>query len=112
NTGLEEARVVLAFEENKPVGCACYKVLELATTIEIKRMYVQPAYRRLRVAQQLLAQLEAWAKEENYQMAVLQTATKQPESIALYQRCGYESMPCYGVYVGDVDSVCMRKPLH
>lgn len=111
NTGLRNARVVLALEQDKPVGCGCYKVLESADKIEIKRMYVQPAYRQLGAAQQVLAQLEAWAQEENYRMAILQTASKQPESIALYQRCGYESIPCYGVYIGDADSVCMQKML-
>ncbi len=111
NTGLQEARVVLAFNGNEPVGCACYKIVEPAGSVEIKRMYVQPAYRRFGVAQQLLAQLEDWAKEEGHHMAVLQTVIKQPEAIALYQRCGYKSIPCYGVYVGDDDSVCMGKDL-
>lgn len=111
NKGLEGASVVVAFNQEEPIGCACFKVIEPANAVEIKRMYVQPAFRQLGVAQQLLAQLEQWAKETGHLTAILQTAIKQPESIALYQKCGYQLMACYGVYAEDTDSVCMKKPL-
>jgi len=111
NKGLEGARVVIALNKEEPIGCACFKVIEPANVVEIKRMYVQPAFRQLGVAQQLLAQLEQWAKETGHSTAILQTAIKQPESIALYQKCGYQLIDCYGVHAEDTDSVCMKKQL-
>lgn len=111
NKGLEEASVVIALHNDTPIGCACYKVIEQAYTVEIKRMYVQPTFRRLGVAQQLLADLELWAKKTGHSKTILQTATKQPESIALYRKCGYQPTDCYGTYQGDEDSVCMEKQL-
>ncbi|GAB2578937.1 GNAT family N-acetyltransferase [Spirosoma areae] len=111
NKGLEGASVVVAFNRDEPVGCACFKVVEPPNVVEIKRMYVQPSSRQLGVAQQLLAELERWAKETGHSKAILQTAIKQPEAIALYQKCGYQSIDCYGAYLGDTDSVCMKKEL-
>ena len=111
NKGLDGACVVVAFSQDEPVGCACFKVLEPANTVEIKRMYVRPASRKRGVAQLLLAELEQWAGETGHSTAILQTAVKQPEAIRLYQKCGYHFMACYGAYANDADSVCMKKEL-
>ena len=111
NKGLEGASVVIAINQDKPVGCGCFKALEQADMVELKRMYIQPASRRLGIAQQLLAELEQWAKEKGYTKTRLQTANKQPEAIALYRKCGYQPIANYGPYVGDEDSVCMEKQL-
>lgn len=111
NKGLEAARVVIVLHHDTPIGCGCYKVIEQPQTVELKRMYVQASSRRLGVAQQLLAELESWAKETGYSRIILQTAIKQPESIALYQKCGYQTAECYGAYLRDADSVCMEKRL-
>jgi len=110
NKGLADARVVIAMNEGAAVGCACFKPLD-AETIEIKRMYVQPGIRRLGVAQHILAGLEQWGREEGYRIAKLQTAIKQPEAIALYQKVGYRPTPAYGPYVDDADSVCLEKDI-
>ena len=98
NKGLEEARVVIAIRHDTPIGCGCYKDVGQAHAVEIKRMYVHPSSRRLGVAQQLLAELECWAKETGNLKTILQTAIKQPESIALYRKCGYQPTECYGAY--------------
>ena len=111
NKGLEGASVVIAINQDTPAGCGCFKTLEQADTVELKRMYVQPASRRLGIAQQLLAELEQWATEKGYAKTRLQTAVKQPEAIALYEKCGYQHIDNYGPYIGDEDSVCMEKPI-
>lgn len=58
NKALEAASVVIALNQNQPVGCGCFKAFDRADTIEVKRMYVQPAVRGTGVAQQILAGLE------------------------------------------------------
>ena len=101
---------VVAHLDGQPVGCGAFKEYE-AGTVEIKRMYVYPRYRRSGVAQAVLAELERWAADLGYTACVLETGKRQPEAIALYHRCGYLATPNYGQYVGVENSVCMRKDL-
>lgn len=109
NKALEGASVVIALNQDQPVGCGCFKAFDQADTVELKRMYVQPSARGVGIAQQIITELEQWASEKGYSKAVLQTAIKQPEAIAFYRKCGYQPMAAYGAYVGDEDSVCMEK---
>ena len=101
---------VVAYQDAEPVGCGAFKEFE-AGAVEIKRMYVQPAHRQRGVAQAVLGELEQWAHELGYATGVLETGRRQPEAIALYQRCGYAPTPNYGQYVGVANSVCFRKLL-
>lgn len=110
NTVLAGASVVIAMNQDSPVGCGCFKVVE-SGTVEIKRMYVQASARRLGVAQQVLGELEQWAKEKKYTKANLETANKQPEAVSLYRKCGYQHIDNYGSYIGDEESICMQKRL-
>ncbi|MGI4833721.1 MAG: GNAT family N-acetyltransferase [Janthinobacterium lividum] len=99
---------VVAYADGQPVGCGAFKEFA-AGTVEIKRMYVAEAHRRRGVARAVLGELEAWAAELSYAACVLETGRRQPEAIALYQRCGYQITPNYGQYVGVANSVCLRK---
>ncbi len=107
----EDAKVVVALDGETPVGCGCYKTLDDPSRVEIKRMYVRSAWRRSGVAQQILNGLEVWASEEGHGFARLETANKQPEAIALYQKSGYQLIDKYGPYVNMEESVCMEKAL-
>lgn len=107
----ELARVVIAYREGQPVGCGCFRPTDDPATIEIKRMFVEPAARGLGVARQILQELEKWAAEEGYTEARLETGTKQPEAIALYHKNGYGPIDAYGPYVGLSTSVCLGKSL-
>jgi putative acetyltransferase len=101
---------VVAYADDEPVGCGAFK--EYAPdSVEIKRMFVQPAHRQRGVARAVLAALETWAAELGYANCVLETGKRQPEAIALYQRSGYELTPNYGQYIGIDNSVCLRKTL-
>lgn len=42
---------------------------------------------------------------------ILETGTRQPEAIRLYETEGYQSIDCYGEYAGDPLSVCFEKRL-
>jgi putative acetyltransferase len=101
---------VIAYQHDEPVGCGAFK--EYAPDmVEIKRMYVQPKYRQQGIARAVLGELETWAAELGYPIAVLETGKRQPKAIALYQRSGYALTPNYGQYVGVENSVCLRKTL-
>ena len=101
---------IVAYAENKAVGCGAFKEYEPAT-VEIKRMYVLPEYRGQRIAADILSALELWAAELHYKACILETGKKQPEAIRLYQRSGYSLIPNYGQYANVENSVCMKKYL-
>lgn len=102
--------VIVAYENDKPVGCGAFKLFEEAV-VEIKRMYVQPQNRSKGIAAQILQALEQWAKQEGYTDCVLETGLNQPEAIRLYEKMGYVRIPNYGQYIGVDISICMRKEL-
>ena len=100
--------VVVAYENNKPIGCGAIK--EYASdTMEVKRMYVKPESRGKGIAAQILTELEIWAAELSYTKCILETGHKQPEAIALYKKSGYVPIPNYGQYAGVENSVCFGK---
>ena len=102
--------VVLAYENDLPVGCGAIKEFS-SDTVEVKRMYVVPSARSRGIASLVLSALEQWAKELSYNRCVLETGTRQPEAIALYSKNGYERIANYGQYAGVANSLCFEKRL-
>lgn len=78
---------------------------------EIKRMYVLEEYRGHGVATLVLAALEIWARELNFEKCILETGQKYPEAIQLYKKNGYKVIANYGPYITIADSVCFEKYL-
>lgn len=102
--------VVVAYAEDNAVGCGAIK--EYAEGVmEVKRMFVLPAWRGKGIATLVLTELEQWAKEMNYQRCILETGYKQPEAIALYKKSNYSIIPNYGQYEQVESSVCFEKVL-
>lgn len=102
--------VVVAFADGAPVGCGCFKPFE-SNKVEIKRMFVHPDHRQKGIAAAILAELENWAGELNYDEAVLETGTRLQNAVALYKKHGYAVRPQYGQYINIEHSICMQKPL-
>lgn len=102
--------VVVAYEEQNPVGCGAIKEFQ-PNAMEVKRMFVFPEHRAKGIATKVLAELERWAAELGYEKCVLETGKKQPEAITLYSRKGYKVIPNYGQYAGVENSVCFEKIL-
>jgi len=100
--------VVVAYFRNEPAGCGAVKNFE-GDTIEVKRMFVKPEFRKKGIARKVLAELEKWTAELGFANCILETGKKQPEAIALYQSSGYSIIPNYGQYAGIETSVCMKK---
>jgi putative acetyltransferase len=100
--------VIVAFENEIPVGCGAIKEYD-KETMEVKRMYTLPECRGKGIATKLLNELEKWTKELAYRKCVLETGYKQPEAIGLYKKNGYQQIPNYGQYKGVDNSVCFEK---
>ena len=102
--------VVLAYSDQLAVGCGAIKHYS-SNTVEVKRMYVRPEKRGKGIAAKILAELELWARELNYENCILETGKNQPEAISLYHKCGYKVIPNYDQYALVENSVCFQKVL-
>ena len=102
--------VIIAYENGEALGCGAIKQY-LPNTMEIKRMYTNPAHRGKGIASQILEELENWAEELGAKKCILETGIRQPEAIALYQKNHYQSIPNYGQYKNVENSICFEKIL-
>ena len=101
---------IIAYENETAVGIGAYKEYD-SQTVEMKRMYTLPEYRGKGIASKILTELELWAKEENYKIAILETGFLQTDAISLYKKLGYVITENYGQYIGVENSVCMKKKM-
>jgi len=99
---------VVAYINNTPAGCGAFKAFDTSAA-EIKRMFVQPAFRGKGVASAILKELETWAAEEGFTACILETGSHMPDAVALYAARGYNVTAKYGQYADSELSVCMRK---
>lgn len=102
--------VVVAYENEKPIGCGAMKEYD-TNTMEVKRMFVSPGSRKKGIATKILIELENWASGLSYTKFILETGKRQPEAIGLYKLNGYRSIPNYDQYIGVDNSVCFEKEL-
>ena len=102
--------VVVAYLNNIPAGCGCFKIYD-SDTIEIKRMFVKTEMRGKGISKLILKELENWGIEKGYSQAILETRIKQTEAIGLYEKSGYQKIENFGPYVGMPYSICMKKLL-
>lgn len=94
----------------EPIACGGVRRHD-DTTGEVKRMYVAPEHRGRGYSRTVLRALEDRARTLGYTRLVLETGTKQPEAIALYESEGYTSVPAYGYYRDAPNSRCYAKDL-
>jgi putative acetyltransferase len=103
----DEPGGVFLMARDNGAGIACAGIIPYdAETGEVKRVYVDPKYRGKGLSAALMAALEAY-----YHRLRLETGDLQPAAIRLYEKIGYERIPCYGHYADNDDSVCFEKPL-
>lgn len=101
---------LVAEVDGVPAGCGAWRVLP-SGDVEIKRVYVEPAFRRRGLAQRLMAALEDSAARAGHRSVVLNTGQQQPEAVALYTQLGYRAVPGYGVYACAPDAVFLGREL-
>lgn len=99
---------LVARTDGRAVGCGAVRLLD-PTTVEVKRMYVEPEQRGRGVAKEILQHLEAAGRELGAERAVLETGVLQDEAIGLYRRAGYVQVECWGEYTTSPTSVCFEK---
>lgn len=102
--------VLVAYVDEEAVGCGAIKKFD-NTTMEIKRMYVKPNNRGVGIADMIIAELEGWAREMNYERCVLETGERQVAAVQFYHKAGYIRAENYGQYKGVENSLCFEKQL-
>ncbi|MBW8701389.1 Acetyltransferase [Streptomyces sp. MBT84] len=85
---------LVAYEENRPVGCGALRTLEPGVG-EIRHVWVHPEARRLGLARRLLDGLERQAVEHGLGLVRLDTHAVLTEAQAMYRACGYTQIPRY-----------------
>jgi len=78
---------------------------------EIKRVYVDPAYRGKKLSEAMMVFLENHLLENGIYEVKLETGIHQKEAISLYKKLGYQVIPHFGSYGPDPLSVFMGKNL-
>jgi putative acetyltransferase len=96
--------------QGEAVGCGAYRPLH-DDIAEVKRMYVEPAFRGRGIGRRLLLALEECARQAGYARVWLETGIAQPEALRLYETSGYGVIANYGHYRDDPRSVCFEKRL-
>lgn len=91
-------RFFVAADGDVLVGCAGWRAH--GPDAELKRMFTLASARGRGVARRLLAAIEDSARAAGRERVILETGSKQPEAIALYESAGYERIPNFGYYCG------------
>lgn len=102
--------VVIIYKDRAPIGCGAFKEYD-TDTVEMKRIFIVKENRGQGLSKLIIKELEKEAVKGGYKYAVLETGIKQIEAINLYKKSGYSVIQNYGQYIGNVNSLCMKKAL-
>lgn len=102
--------VILAYDENIPIGCASYKKYDTECA-EVKRVFIRREYRGKGISKRLMGLLEKSAKESGYTHFILESGEPLVAAMRLYYSIGFKAIPSYGQYKDMPESICMKKKL-
>lgn len=100
----------VAWLDGQPVGCGAFRRIE-PTVAEVKRMFVDPDVRGVKLGAALLDVIEGAALTAGATRLVLETGTRQDAALGLYARLGFEPVAAWGEYLDSPTSVCLGKPI-
>ncbi|MGE8536290.1 GNAT family N-acetyltransferase [Chryseobacterium sp.] len=101
---------VVVYIDDIPAACGAFKPFS-EDTVEIKRMFTDPEFRKKGLGSAIVKELENWAAELNFEKAVLETSQDLKSAISVYKKNGFYRIPNYGQYIGIEQSVCYEKEL-
>ncbi len=102
--------LLVAYEDATPAACGAWKAVD-GETAEIKRIYVQPQYRRRGVASALIRALEEDIACSGRHKLILETAVDTTSSHELYLSLGYKLRDYYGSPAGADNCMCFHKEI-
>ncbi len=100
----------IAYYNAIPIGCIALQPLQEPQTCEMKRLYVDPEYRNLKIGDALVQSLLQEAQSLGYTTMKLDTLERLQAAINLYLKFGFETVTAY--YDNPLPSVVyMQKKL-
>jgi GNAT superfamily N-acetyltransferase len=102
---------LIVYVDDQAVGCGAIRRLD-GERAEIKRMFVSPAVRGQGIGRAIIVALEDEARRIGVTQVVLETGTRLPVAMSMYESAGYRRIPLFGEYTGSPEtSVCYGKTL-
>lgn len=89
-----EGEVLVAVEGNEVFGMIAYH-RHSETRCEMKRLYVKPSARGMRLGEKLITELIAHARAAGYKEMVLDTIIPLQSAIHLYKKFGFKECEAY-----------------
>lgn len=89
-----DGRLMLAFIDNQACGIGCLKRINDEIG-EIKRMYVDPSFRKVGAGRGILQSLVTAAKERGYKKIRLDSPRFMDAAHSLYRSFGFKDIPVY-----------------
>lgn len=102
--------VLLVYKDGVCVACSGMKQYS-EQDIEIKRVWVEPAFRGEKIATQMMSKIEKKAKEMGFRRTILQTRPIMEDAVALYKKLGYYQIENYPPYDKLQGAVCYAKDI-
>ena len=99
----DEGEIIVALSDNNIVmGCVAYHRLN-DSSCEMKRLFVKPDFRKLKLGEKLISEIIKHAKSKNYKEMFLDTIEPLKVAIHLYKKFGFvECEPYYHNPMNDV----------
>lgn len=105
-----DVRFFVARRDGEALGCGALR-LDAARWGEVKRLYVRPAARGMKLGRRLLDRIADEARREGLGVLRLEAGVRQPEALVLYRSAGFVERGPFGEYADDPASVFMEMPL-
>jgi len=86
--------LLLVYDKEQAIACAAYRKIGEGIC-ELKRMYIKPSYRGLKIGQTLLEMLCSSAFDNGYSTMRLDTLDTMLPAIGLYKKNGFYEIPAY-----------------
>ena len=102
--------VLIAYINDKAVACAGLKKYN-ESDAEIKRVWVEPAYRGQHIASAMMELIEKKAYQQGFGRVILQTREIMTAAVSLYMNRGYYRTENYPPYDKLEGAVCLVKDL-
>jgi putative acetyltransferase len=96
--------------DGEVAGCGAF-VNQGGRYAEIKRMFILPEFRGIKLGRRILEEIENLARAAGLELARLETGIHQSEALFLYNNAGYQRRGPFGDYPEDPLSIFMEKKL-
>jgi len=90
----KDVYLFLARDAGTPCGCVGFWPMQSADRVEMKRLYVLPAYRHHKIGQALLDFSFTHLQQDHIASIELETLKRLKAARQLYQKRGFHEVPC------------------